>query len=169
MIWQIIFFNQTTKKLKMKTIIFLRTTGISEYLIQLDAITKMFNRPFGFILINEFQELLSDSENRQEIKQLRNLVNYRNLNTIVVYSVVAIFIGRRPLADFLIACKIANIKVFSLKEPGLSKLFDLDEFAFKNELALLLNNMKELSNEVAKIKYKPKTGITVVGYPSRNK
>lgn len=153
----------------MKTIIFLRTTGISEYLIQLESINKMFNRPFSFIVINEFQELLSDSDNRQEIKQLRNLVNYRNLNTIVVYSVVALFIGRRSLADFLICCKMANVKVFSFKEPGLSKLFDLEDFTFKKEVALLLNNIKELSNEVTKIKYKPKTGISIVGYPSKNK
>ena len=153
----------------METFIYLRTSNSAEYLNQLTEINTILARPCSFVVINEHQEVISDSGPRREIKLLDNPIKYNRLKTyIVVYRPAALFIGKNSLYYFLTNCDKAGVKIFSFKEPDIRKIFDLDEVSFEKELKTFLDNIPYLVNDSKQIIYKPKTGITIPGYPKKH-
>ena len=152
----------------MRTFIYLRTNNIVDYLNQLADLNSMYIKPFSFIVIKEHQEVTNDSSDREEIKLLKSIVNERRISNILIHSIISLFSGKRSLLDFFACCRNSNIKVYSFKEPGLAKLFDLEENIFLKEMNQFLGSITGVKNEPSKISYKPKTGISIIGYPKKN-
>lgn len=151
----------------MRTFIYLRTNNIADYLNQLADLNSMYVKPFSFIVIKEHQDVINDSNDREEIKQLKSVVNQRRISNILIHSITSLYSGKRSLLDLFVCCRNSNIKVYSFKEPGLSKLFDLEENVFLKEMNQFLDSVDGVKKEPSKIVYKPKTGIYIV-YPKRS-